>query len=162
MIALLWPLRRPSTSSPVIGTDVKTRYPELAEDLDTIDRQVAESFGNLDHDALRRQSTYRRLRTLLILSSALLSGLGGLQAVFPHTHWPGIVLLILGVAVTTLTLIAEDDDSLQTYYDARMKAERLRTVAFNYLAQTETFRAEDRVAQLRTAVAQIEAGKEPT
>ena len=161
VVALFWPLRKPPDPTALIGPGVRVRYPELAEDLDVIDRHVADVFGGVDALALRRQSAYRRLRSVLIVGSALLSGLGGLQAVFPDTLWPGVVLLVLGVAVTCLTLLAEDDESLQAYYDARMRAERLRAVAFSYLARTGAFSGDDRVTRLQRAVAEVAAGQEP-
>lgn len=76
-------LRAPSDSRPVIPPDKRDAYPELAEDFAALDDQVAKVFTEYDEAALREQNRYRRQQVLILLGSALLTGLGGLQAVFP-------------------------------------------------------------------------------
>jgi len=160
-------LRAPSVSYPVIPVEPQDDYPgrdafpELAQDFTVLDREVVPAFTGYDKTALRDQNRYRRQQVLVILGSALVAGLGGLQAVFPHQRWPGIVLAVLGLALASTSAFAKERASLDSYLKARVRAERLRALHFEYLSGTGQYAGPGRETALRHAVAAIEGGEEP-
>ena len=154
-------LRSPSQSWPVIPDKNRSGYPELASDFSVLDRYVTPAFTTYDLAALRDQNRYRRQQVLIFVGTALLTGLGGLQAVFPAQRWPGVLLAVLGVALTASTRFAKESESHADYLKARVKAERLRALYFLYLSETAPYAEPGRETNLRRAVAAIEAGREP-
>ena len=163
-------LRAPAVSYPVIpekqryeGDDYPGRgaFPQLAEDFKLLDTEVAPDFTKYDKTALRDQNRYRFQQVLIILGSALVAGLGGLQAVFPHHRWPGIVLAVLSLALVGTSAFAKEQDSLDSYLSARVRAERLRALQFEYLSETGQYAGPGRETALRHAEAAIEGGVEP-
>lgn len=161
LLAFLPGVRSPRGSRPVLPAEARTRFPDLAADLDLLDEVVTPEFAAYDERALRRQHAYRRGRLLLIVGSALVTGLGGLQAVFSEQRWPGILLAVLGVLLATGARFAEDDDSLDDYFGARVKAEKLRSLYFRVLARVEPYDGDGREGMLRRAVLDVRGGREP-
>ena len=160
-------LRAPSGSDPVIPREARDDYPgrgafpQLAEDFTVLDREVVPAFTEYDKTALRDQNRYRRQQVLIILGAALVAGLGGLQAVFPHQRWPGIVLAVLGLALASTSALVKERASLACYLSARVRAERLRALHFEYLSETGQYAGPGRETALRHAVVAIEGGDEP-
>jgi len=156
-------LRAPSDSWPVIPAKERALYPELASDFAVLDREVTPVFTHYDVAALRDQNRYRRQQVLILLGAALVTGLGGLQAVFPAQRWPGVLLAVLGVVLAASTRFAKESESQVAYLNARVKAERLRALYFLYLSETGPYAGPDRDREiaLSRAVIAIKAGKEP-
>jgi hypothetical protein len=154
-------LRARASSRPVIPADKRASYPALAEDFAVVDRVVAPVFREFDTAALRDQNRYRRQQVLIVLGSALVTGLGGLQAVYPAQRWPGLLLTALGVVLATSSRWAKERASMADYLSARVRAERLRALHFRYLSATGRYAGPGRVEALRRAVLEIRAGKEP-
>ncbi len=154
-------LRAPSVSWPVIPEESRAAYPELAADFAVLDREVTPAFTEADQAALRDQNRYRRQQVLILLGSAMITGLGGLQAVFPSHRWPGLLLALLGIVLAASTRLAKEGASQADYLSARVKAERLRALYFRYLAAMGPYVGPNREIALRRAVAAIKAGKEP-
>jgi hypothetical protein len=154
-------LRATKQSDPVVPASARADFPALREDFDVLDREVAGAFAEFDLAALRGQNGYRRQQVLILLGSAFLTGLGGLQAVFPGQRWPGIVLAVLGVLLATSAGLTDEQDSKRQYLEARVKAERLRALNFLYLSRTGPFAGPDRQTALRRSVLAIRAGREP-
>ncbi|HEV7899113.1 MAG TPA: DUF4231 domain-containing protein [Planosporangium sp.] len=153
-------LRARAVSWPVIPAHRRGAYPELAADFAVIDREVAPAFAEYDEAALRHQNRYRRQQVRIVLGSALVTGLGGLQAIFPDQRWPGLLLPLLGIALAASTRFAKERASLDDYLSERVKAERLRAMHFQYLSATGRYAGADREIALRRAVLAIRAGKE--
>jgi uncharacterized protein DUF4231 len=152
--------RAPRRSSPPIIPEAVTDYPELADDISTVDQVVTPSFHDADLAALRHQNRYRRQQMIIIVGSALLTGLGGLQAVFPAEKWPGLLLALLG-ALAVLSNAVNELSALENFMTERVKAERLRSACFRFLSATGRYAGADRVSVLRRAVLSIRAGEEP-
>jgi Protein of unknown function (DUF4231) len=128
----------------------RAAYPELAADLDVLDREVTPVFTECDLAALRAQNRYRRQQVLILLGAALVTGLGGLQAVFPAQRWPGFLLAVLGAALAASTRFARESESQEKYLSARVKAERLRGLYFLYLSATGRYAGPGREAACPT------------
>lgn len=156
-----FPTLRPIRSYPVIDRKAATDYPELAEDIAVAEEVVGPAFAESDRAALREQNRYRRQQVVIILGTALLSGLGGLQAVFPEQRWPGILLVLLGLVLTFVGRAAGELGTFDGFLNERVKAERLRSAYFRYLSRTGRYRKADRASQLRRAVVAIKKGEEP-
>ena len=154
-------LRAPRTSWPAITPKTAADYPELADDITTVDQEVGPDFRKADLAALGHQNRYRRQQVVLILGSALLTGFGGLQAVFPEQRWPGLVLGLLGALLAVLSTAVNELNALEGFMSERVKAERLRSACFRYLSRTGRYAGPDRVSVLRRVVNSIRSGEEP-
>jgi hypothetical protein len=154
--------RPPQRSWPPITPDAVTDYPELADDISTVDQVVGSAFQEADLAAQRHQNRYRRQQVIILLGSALLSGLGGLQAVFPEQRWPGLLLALVGALLAVLSSAVNDLKALDSFMTERVKAERLRSACFRFLSRTGLYTRDDRVSVLRRAVLSIRAGEEPS
>jgi hypothetical protein len=154
-------LRSPRHSHPLLAADVGARYPALAADVAVVERVVQPPFAEADGKALAHQNRHRQFQSALILGSALLSGFGGLQALFPEQRWPGVVLAVLGLVLASVGQLTAQLDPLKQFLDERIKAERLRSAAFRFLARVGRYSGADRADRLGHAVEQIQDGKEP-
>jgi hypothetical protein len=155
-------LRAPRTSWPVVAPKTAADFPELADDITTVDQVVGPAFREADLAALGHQNRYRRQQVIIIFGSALLTGLGGLQAVFPEHRWPGLALGLLGALLAVLSTAVNELNALERFMSERVKAERLRSACFRFLSRTGRYSGADRVSVLRRAVLSIRAGEEPT
>jgi hypothetical protein len=154
-------LHAPSVSRPVIPPAARAAYPALASDIEVLDREVGPVFAEYDRAALRDQNSYRRQQVLIFLGSALVTGLGGLQAVFPGQRWPGVLVAVLGIALAGSTRVVKEEALQGDYLGARIKAERLRGLYFQYLSRTGSYANADREIALRRAVVAVQSGMEP-
>jgi hypothetical protein len=154
-------IQRSVTSRPVLSRKAAADYPELAEDIAKADEIVAVAFAESDRAALVHQNRYRRQQVIILLGTALLSGLGGLQAVFPEQRWPGLLLVALGLVLAFVGRAAGELGTFNTFLNERVKAERLRSAYFRYLSRTGRYKAPDRASQLRRVVLSIKKGEEP-
>jgi hypothetical protein len=145
----------------VLPADTAARYPALAEDVAVLERLVGEEFATSDHAALVEQNRYRFQQVVLALGAALLTGLGGLQAVMPDQRWPGIVLVVLGLVLTAVGRTAGELGTFERFLDERVKAERLRAMHFRYLSRTGRYAGPDRAIVLERAVLAVKNGEEP-
>lgn len=162
MVALLrrFPRIRPPVSRPVLDPSAKIEFPEFDEDYAVLEEVLDPPFTEYDTAALRDQHRYRRQNVIVLLGAALLTGLGGLQAVFPGQRWPTVVLAFLGLILVLSSAFAKESESLQGYLQARVRAERVRSLYFLYLSRTGRYAEDNRRTALRQAVRAIERGKE--
>jgi hypothetical protein len=155
------PLRSPTVSDPVIPPEARVAYPSLGSDFEVLDRIAAKAFHNSDLNALRHQHRYRRHQIMIVVGSAIVTGLGGLQAAYPDQRWPGVALTALSILLAASSRTVGELDALSEYLTERVKAERLRALHFRFLSRTRKFAGDDRVVVLKRAVIAIEAGREP-
>jgi hypothetical protein len=163
VLALLrrFPGTGPPQSHPIVSPERRSAYPALAADFEVIDRVLTPVFEEYDKRALRSQYQYRRQQVVILLGSALVVGLGGLQAALSDQRWPGIALAIAGVVLAASSQFARERGWLNAYLDERVKAEALRSQCFRYLSRTGKYADDDRETVLRRAVLAIQHGKEP-
>ncbi|MGW6194786.1 DUF4231 domain-containing protein [Kribbella sp. NPDC055110] len=148
-------------SYPIVSQGKRAAYPALGADFEVIDRVLTPVFEECDNKALRSQYRYRRQQVLILLGSALVVGLGGLQAALSDQRWPGIALAVVGVVLAVSSQFVKDRGWLNAYLDERVKAEALRSQCFRYLSRTGKYADDGRETVLRRAVLAIQHGKEP-
>jgi len=154
-------LRSPKKSWPVIPGEERAKYPALAEDFAVLDEVVAKAYEKSDLTALRNQNRYRNQQVLVLSGSVITSGMGGLQALLADQRWPGIVLAAFGALLASSSTLTSELRAQEDYLAERVKAERLRALHFRFLSRTGGFDGAGRVGNLRRAVLDIGAGKEP-
>jgi hypothetical protein len=153
--------RAPHRSDPLIPEKFRKAYPALAADLRLLDEVVGPEFHKADRAALLHQHRYRRQQVLILIGSALLTGLGGLQAVVPGQRWPGLLLFVLGWAVAWISKTAGELTPLDDFLTERTKAERFRSMYFRYLSRTGRYDVPDPETVLRRAAHSVTRGEEP-
>jgi hypothetical protein len=152
---------RPETPAPLLAPDAGVRYPTLCLRLDDADRVVYPAFAACDGEAQAEQNRYRWFTVLAIAGGLLTTTFGAVQAWLQSAAWPGVVVATLGAATSAITTVARRQGSLHNYLSARIRAERLRSLYFEYLAtpppsSEATRRQELRALELR--VAELESG----
>lgn len=152
------PLRQ---SDPIIPPDAKAQFPTLAEDFEVL-RKVEERFAHYDLRALNGQNSFRMQGVIVLLGTALLTGLGGLQAVISSQRWPSIVLTVLAVVMASTSQWVVEDHAIDDYRHDRVQAERLRALYFIYLARIEPYTGDNRALLLEQAIDSIDQSEELT
>jgi hypothetical protein len=126
-----------------------------------LERVVGPAFAESDRAALVEQNRYRRQQVVLAMGGVLLTGLGGLQAVLHDERWPGLLLVVLGLALAAVGRTAGELGTFERFLDERVKAERLRAMHFRYLSRTGRYATPDRTVVLERAVLAVKNGEEP-
>jgi Protein of unknown function (DUF4231) len=147
--------------TPLIKAEDITQYTALTDDLATIDRVIGPRFKEYDLNAQSAQNRYWGQQVTLLCVSALTAAFGSVQAAYTHYVWPGIVVAVLGVLAAAVAGFGEERGSQRSYLDQRTKAERLRSMAFAYLAELPPFTGRERELKLVNAVADVAQGQEP-
>jgi hypothetical protein len=162
-ILAVWPrLRlRPAPPPPPLGIDAALRYPALASGIDDAQRIVYPAFAACDVAAGREQNRYRWFLVLAIIGGLLTTVFGALQTWLHSTPWPGVVVATLGAATSAVSTVARRQGSLDAFLAARLRAERLRSLYFEYVAEPQSADDAAREAaaqQLEAQVAEIRFG----
>ena len=154
---------RAPPSAPLLPEEARREYPLLAERIGEADRYVAPAFIECDQLALREQNRTRWFTVLAIAGGFLTTLFGAVQAWLQSALWPGVVVVSVGAATTALTTVARRQGSLQQYLAARLRAERLRSLYFEHIAQAacgdEAASGEESRHALERRVAEIHYGK---
>jgi hypothetical protein len=145
----------------LIPADRVERYPALAGDLTTVNEVIAPAFREIDLNAQRAQNRYWGQQVILIAVTALTTAFGSVQAAFSHQVWPGVVVAVLGVLAAAVAGLGEEVAAQRTYLEQRTRAERLRALAFAYLAELHPFTGPERRSKLAGVVVDIVQGREP-
>jgi hypothetical protein len=145
----------------LIPLDRAERYPALRADLTTVGEVIGPLFKEYDLNAQRAQNSYWRQQVILVGVTALASAFGSVQAAFSHQVWPGVVVAVLGVLSAAVAGLGEERAAQRTYLDQRTRAERLRSMAFAYLAGLPPFTGTRRRSRLVDAVIDVTQGREP-
>jgi hypothetical protein len=106
----------------------------FADDLAVLDEALIDHFTELDRTAQIEQNRHRRQQVLLILGGLLTTAFGATQVALPDQRWPGIVVAGVAAGTSAVASIGRQSGALDGYLRNRLKAERLRSLYFTYLA----------------------------
>jgi SLOG in TRPM, prokaryote/Protein of unknown function (DUF4231) len=151
---------RPEPSGSLLDADAARRYPPLSEQIADADRLIYPFFAQFDVTAQVEQNRHRWFTMLAIGGGLLTTAFGALQAWLQTAPWPGVVVATLGAATSALTTVARRQGSLQNYLTARVRAERLRSLYFEYLASapaTDDAVRRERLRDLERQVVQLQS-----
>lgn len=145
---------------PVVSPGSLTKYQTLAADLTVWTEQLEPRFRRLDHRAQILQNQFWRQRVALILGGLVATSLATVQAAMGG----GVLLLAVFQAVLTgllagLTVLVRSRRAQQGYLSARLKAERIKSEFFLFLARADGYAQGDPVASLLQEVDNIEAAE---
>ena len=155
----LW-FRAPS-SAPLLPEEARREYPQLADRIEEADRYVLPAFVECDQLALREQNRWRWFTVLAITGGFLTTVFGAVQAWLQSALWPGVFVVTLGAASSALTTVARRQGSLHQFLSARLRAERLRSLYFEHVAQAAHADGggDVRLGDLERRVAEVHYGK---
>jgi Protein of unknown function (DUF4231) len=157
-----WPrLRSRFQPEPLFPVAHQNAYPALEADLKTIAAVIDPAFQEFDVSAQREQNSFWRQQVTLIIVTALTTAFGSVQAAYGHQVWPGVVVAVLGVLGAAVAGLGEERAAQRAYLEQRVKAERLRGLAFAFLAELPPFAGQDRRVRLASAVTDVRDGREP-
>jgi len=147
-----------------IAVEAKKRYPDLAAEIDDLERELMPVFSKLDLAALHAQDRFRRQHVLLIVGAFVVTVLGGAQAAFGAKQavpWIAVSQAALSVGLGGFATYVNRGAAQARYASHRLKAEALRREYFLYLAHAGLYVGSDggRAAVLRGRVIEIETGE---
>lgn len=136
-------------------------YPALADDLAVWLNQIESRFRKLDHRAQILQNQFWRQHIALISGGLVATSLGAVQAAVGG----GVIGLAVAQALLTgvlagLTVLIRSRRAQHGYLTARLKAERIKSEFFVFLAREGDYAGADPVARLLQQVVVIETGEE--
>ena len=147
----------------VLREEDRTRYAQLADDLAVWRGFVKPRFRRLDHTAQILQNQFWRQNVALIVGGVVATSLGVIQA----TLGGGVVGLAAAQAVLTgtlagLTVVIRSRRAQQGYLTARLKAERIKSEFFMFLARAGEYAGPDPRTVLSQQVDEIETAEGAT
>jgi hypothetical protein len=152
---LIW---KPGGPSPLVKTELRPKWPELAEDFTTLDEVLVPVYDKLDADARRAQNSFRRGQVMIIGGGSVATALGAVQAALGGGS---LVIGILGALVAgflgTVTTIVRGQDAQTQYLTTRLKAERLRGEYFLFLGRLAPYDAQDQAQRRRALRDKVDA-----
>jgi hypothetical protein len=145
---------------PVVPPEQPGEYPELAADLAVWREQLEPRFRRLDHRAQILQNQFWRQHVALIVGGLVATALGTIQA----AAGGGVVLIAVAEAVLTgalagLTVLIRSRRAQRGYFTDRLKAERIKSEFFLFLARVGDYSTGNPVARLLQQVDDIEAAE---
>jgi hypothetical protein len=140
--------------------DFTEDYPALADDIELANRVVGPAYLSSDRTATILLNQFRRQQVSLLIGSAVVSGLGGLQAVFPEERWPGILLALLGLVLATIGKASNEMPRLEAALAGRLKCDRLQSEALRFIMRIKPYDKDGRERVLKRRVVYIEVGDE--
>jgi hypothetical protein len=158
MLSVFPRLRSADATDHLLDPSVVVEHPRLANRISELNRVVLPAFVALDGEANHEQNRHRWFTVLAILGGLLTTMFGSLGAWLRSVPWPGIVVAALGATTSAVTTMARRQGSLQVWLDARIRAERLRSLYFEALASKGPLRDERIGTTLEQEVADIQYG----
>jgi hypothetical protein len=140
---------RPPPPDPPLDQGAARRYPLLRDQIAEANRLIYPFFADWDATAQIEQNRHRWFTVLAIGGGLLTTVFGALQAWLQTVAWPGVVVATLGAATSALTTVARRQGSLHSYLTARVRAERLRSLYFEYVADPPASDEAARLERLR-------------
>ena len=145
---------------PVVPPQSLTDYPLLRPDLMLWNDQLEGRFRQLDHRAQILQNRFWRQRVLLIGGGLLATSLATIQAAWGGGHiFLAAIQAVLTGLLAGLAVLLRSRRAQYGYLSARLKAERIKSEFYLFLANDGDYARDDRVARLSQAVDDIEAAE---
>ncbi len=145
---------------PVVPAEPGDDYQALAGDLAVWNGQLESRFRRLDHRAKILQNQFWRQRVLLIAGGLVATALATAQAAIGAGN---VILAALQAGLTGLlaglTVLIRSRRAQQGYLSARLKAERIKSEYFLFLAMAGDYKDTDRLTRLQQQVDDIEAAE---
>jgi len=147
----------------VVREQDRKQYAQLAGDLAVWLDLLKPRFRRLDHTAQILQNQFWRQNVVLIVGGLVATSLGAIQAVLGG----GVVGIAVAQAVLTgalagLTVLIRSRRAQQGYLTARLKAERIKSEFFMFLARAGDYAGPDPQTALLQQVDDIEAAEGAT
>jgi Protein of unknown function (DUF4231) len=140
----------------VLPQDAAERYPQLESDFQLWRDELEQPFRRLDHDAQLLQQQFWRQQVTLILGGLLATVLGAVQAANGGgNRGVAAAQAALTGLLTGLTALVRGRRAQQGYLTARLKAERIKSEFFLFLARVGAYAGADRNQRLRQQVEDI-------
>ncbi len=142
---------------PVVQPEWLTQYQMLAQDLTVWCEQLEPRFRRLDHRAQILQNKFWRQRVTLIAGGLVATSLATVQAAMGG----GIIALAVAQAGLTgllagVTVLIRSRRAQHGYLTARLKAERIKSEFFLFLARAAYYSEGDPVTRLLQEIDDIE------
>ncbi|HEY3181905.1 MAG TPA: DUF4231 domain-containing protein [Gaiellaceae bacterium] len=145
---------------PILSEEEQRRFPGLQDDFRVLKAELEGPFLEFDREALAGQNRFRLVNLLLIAGGAVATALGAVQAAaHGGKFWIGIAEAALAGLLAPLAIAARGGKAHRAYFTNRLKAERLRSEYFVFLARAGEYHGtsdEQRVNVLRGRIAAIE------
>jgi hypothetical protein len=143
---------------PVVPPTALNDYPALADDLTVWRDQIESRFRKLDHRTQILQNLFWRQRVLLIAGGLLATSLATAQAAVGGGNvYLAVIQAVLTGLLAGLTVLIRSRRAQQGYLSARLKAERIKSEFFVFLAMADPYKDAGRIARLLQQVDDIEA-----
>jgi hypothetical protein len=150
---------RPAPPTPLVRADVRAAAPTLADDLELLDRELLPDFHEFDEAALRAQNTFRLGQVIVIVGGAVATALGAVQAALgAGVAEIGIAEALVAGALAGAVAYVRGRQAQREYFTTRLRAERLRSEYFLFLARATPYDTPDaalRLGRLRERVGQV-------
>lgn len=152
-IPLLRPLPRvrwrAQSPDPFVPSQALANYPALDADIQHLDRELMPAFRRLDEESLRAQNTFRLGQLALILGGTVATALGAVQAALGG----GIATLavpeaLLAGLLAGMVVYIRGRRAQGLYATNRLRAERLRSEYFFFLARAGKYAEQDERARI--------------
>ena len=142
-------------SSPIVPLAAYKQFPDLKDDLHFLAEVLQPEFQKCDVEALREQNRYRRQQLTLLAGGTIGAILGAFQAAFDKVTWLGWLVVAITLFLVFFVRIAGRRHALQHYAEQRTRAERLRSLYFQYVTRVDRYTGETRAERLRADVKNI-------
>jgi Protein of unknown function (DUF4231) len=148
---------------PVVPSEDVDGYPELCDDLMVWSEDVEHPFRQLDHRARLLQNQFWRQNVALILGGLVATSLGAIQtAAAGGIAWLAVVQATLTGVLAGLAVLVRSRRAQQGYLTARLKAERIKSEFFLFLARVGDYATGEPRGRLQQRVEDIEAAEDIT
>jgi uncharacterized protein DUF4231 len=145
---------------PLVPPQSLDDYPWLSTDLMAWPDLLEHRFRRYDHQAQILQNRFWRQRVLLIAGGLLATSLATVQAASGGGHvWLAVPQTVLTGLLAGLAVLLRSRRAQYGYLSARLKAERIKSEFYLFLARSGDYAHDDRVTRLGLAVDDIEASE---
>lgn len=154
---------RPGEDWPVVPAE-RFEFTTIDAELALWDRDLEKRFRPLDHEAQRLQNRFLLLNLVLIFGSVAATVLGAVQAAIGGGNiWLAVFGALLSGLLVGVAVLVRDRRAQRGYLNARLKAERMKSEYFLFLAGGGDYAsAQDPARALADGFAEIEVAEGAT